>query len=235
MLNLPLRPPAVVARAVASLDILSGGRAELGLGAGAFWDGIEAMGGDRLGPGQSVDALEEAIDVIRELWRTDEPGGARYEGTLLLAEGGLPRPAPLHDVEHLGRRAQTAHARPRRAQGRRLAAEHALPAARRSRAQATSASTPARGRSAATRAEIRRLLNVAGLDGAPPDWVPELTRLALEDGVSVFILMADDPPDDRAARHGGRPDRARAGGGGARRCAALAGAGRVRSETRARA
>ena len=43
--NLPLRPPAVLARSVASLDILSGGRVELGLGAGAFWDAIEANGG----------------------------------------------------------------------------------------------------------------------------------------------------------------------------------------------
>ena len=41
--NLPLRPPAVLARCVASLDLLSGGRVELGLGAGAFWDAIEAM------------------------------------------------------------------------------------------------------------------------------------------------------------------------------------------------
>jgi alkanesulfonate monooxygenase SsuD/methylene tetrahydromethanopterin reductase-like flavin-dependent oxidoreductase (luciferase family) len=45
--NLPLRPPAVLARATASLDLLSGGRVELGLGAGAFWDAIEAMGGRR--------------------------------------------------------------------------------------------------------------------------------------------------------------------------------------------
>ena len=51
VLNLPLRQPAVVARAVASLDLLSGGRVELGLGAGAFWDGIEAMGGRRRTPG----------------------------------------------------------------------------------------------------------------------------------------------------------------------------------------
>src|SRR5205823_6675517 len=58
VLNLPLRPPAVVARAVASLDILSGGRAELGIGAGNAWDRIEAMGGRRLRPGQSVAALE---------------------------------------------------------------------------------------------------------------------------------------------------------------------------------
>ena len=43
--NLPLRPPAVLAKAAASLDLLSGGRLDLGLGAGAFWEGIEAMGG----------------------------------------------------------------------------------------------------------------------------------------------------------------------------------------------
>ena len=53
VLNLPLRPPAVVARAAASLDILSGGRFELGIGAGAFWDGIEAMGGPRRTPARA--------------------------------------------------------------------------------------------------------------------------------------------------------------------------------------
>ena len=50
VLNLPLRPPAVLARSAASLDVLSGGRLALGIGAGAFWDAIAAMGGRRLSP-----------------------------------------------------------------------------------------------------------------------------------------------------------------------------------------
>src|SRR3954453_15805468 len=66
--NLPLRPPAVLAKAAASIDLLRKGRFELGLGAGAFWDGIAAMGGPVRSPGESVEAVEEAIAVIRAMW-----------------------------------------------------------------------------------------------------------------------------------------------------------------------
>src|SRR5262249_58752802 len=59
VLNLPLRPPAVVARAAASLDVLSGGRVALGIGAGSRSDAIEAMGGPRPGPGARADAAQE--------------------------------------------------------------------------------------------------------------------------------------------------------------------------------
>lgn len=80
VLNLPLRPPAVLARAAASLDLLSGGRLALGLGAGAFWDAVDSMGADRLTPGESVKALAEGIDIIRGIWNPGERQLLRVDG-----------------------------------------------------------------------------------------------------------------------------------------------------------
>jgi alkanesulfonate monooxygenase SsuD/methylene tetrahydromethanopterin reductase-like flavin-dependent oxidoreductase (luciferase family) len=97
VLNLPLRPPVMLARAAASVDLLSGGRFELGLGAGRLWDAIEAMGGPRRTGGESVEALEEAITIIREVWATDKP--ARSSSTARTIARGAPRgPSPTHDA-----------------------------------------------------------------------------------------------------------------------------------------
>jgi alkanesulfonate monooxygenase SsuD/methylene tetrahydromethanopterin reductase-like flavin-dependent oxidoreductase (luciferase family) len=98
VLNLPLRQPAVLARAAASLDRLSGGRVELGLGAGAFWDGIAAMGGPRRTPGESIEALEEAITIIRALWDTSQRGGVFVRGKHYQVAGAKRGPAPAHPI-----------------------------------------------------------------------------------------------------------------------------------------
>jgi alkanesulfonate monooxygenase SsuD/methylene tetrahydromethanopterin reductase-like flavin-dependent oxidoreductase (luciferase family) len=94
--NLPLRPPAVMAKAAASIDILSGGRFELGLGAGAFWDAIAAMGGPKLNGKESVDALEEAIEVIRLAWSGEGP--VSFEGRHFRLDGHKPGPPPAHPI-----------------------------------------------------------------------------------------------------------------------------------------
>ncbi len=95
VLNLPLRLPSVVAKSAASLDILSGGRVELGLGAGAFWDGVEAMGGPRRSPKESVDALEEAIAIIRSFWSEDT---VRVRGEHYSVQGARPGPKPTRAI-----------------------------------------------------------------------------------------------------------------------------------------
>jgi alkanesulfonate monooxygenase SsuD/methylene tetrahydromethanopterin reductase-like flavin-dependent oxidoreductase (luciferase family) len=94
--NLPLRPPAVLAKAAASLDILSGGRVELGLGAGGFWDAIKAMGGPVRTPGESVKALEEAIQVIRLMWSGER--GLHFDGEFYQLAGAHSGPVPAHPI-----------------------------------------------------------------------------------------------------------------------------------------
>jgi alkanesulfonate monooxygenase SsuD/methylene tetrahydromethanopterin reductase-like flavin-dependent oxidoreductase (luciferase family) len=96
VINLPLRPPAVLAKAAASLDILSGGRVELGLGAGAFWDAIEAMGGPRRSGPESVDALEEAIPILRASWSGER--SVRFDGRHYRVLGFHPGPPPAHRI-----------------------------------------------------------------------------------------------------------------------------------------
>jgi alkanesulfonate monooxygenase SsuD/methylene tetrahydromethanopterin reductase-like flavin-dependent oxidoreductase (luciferase family) len=90
--SLPLRPPAVLAKAAATLDRLTGSRVQLGLGAGAFWEAIEAMGGTRRTPREAVEALEEAIAVIRAMWSGER--SVRTHGTHYALAGVHPGPAP---------------------------------------------------------------------------------------------------------------------------------------------
>src|SRR6202140_3708686 len=192
VLSLPLRPPAVVARAAASLDILSHGRFELGVGAGMAWDAIETMGGQRLGAGESVEALEEGLHVIRELWATGASGDARFEGRHYRLAGAARGPAPVHNIgiwvgafkprmlRLVGRLADgwlptIAGLKPGDlTAGNAVIDAAALEAGREPRA-------------------IRRLLNVGRVDSLARDTASELTRLALDDGIGAFIVTVTDP------------------------------------------
>ena len=200
--NLPLRLPAMLARSVATADVLSGGRIELGLGAGAFWDGIEAMGGGRLTPGESITALEEAVMIIRGIWDTEQRGRLTVEGAHYAVRGAKRGPAPAHRP---GIWIGAYKPRILRTTGR--VADGWLPSLQYLPGGVADLSEMNEhvdeGVEAAGRepSDVRRFLNIAGefsdnsrgfLQGPPDQWVEELTDTALTYGTSGYILASDD-------------------------------------------
>ncbi len=99
VLNLPLRPPAMLAKAAATLDLLTASRVELGLGAGAFTEGVVGYGGPKRTPGEAVSALEEALHILRMLWQPLPPNSTvSFEGDYYQLHNVQPGPAPAHDI-----------------------------------------------------------------------------------------------------------------------------------------
>ena len=200
--NLPLRQPVVLARSAATLDRLTGGRVELGLGAGAFWDAVVAAGGERRTPGEAVAALAEAIEIVRAVWRGS--GSVHVEGRHYRVNGLHSGPAPAHRVPvWLGAYGP----RMLRLTGRMADAWipsmgytvlEDLPAMN---AQIDEAAEAA-GRAPA---DVRRMYNLSGrfgtgsgfLQGRPRDWAEQLAALALDEGFSDYVLGADDADDVR--------------------------------------
>ncbi|TMR17647.1 LLM class flavin-dependent oxidoreductase, partial [Nonomuraea zeae] len=185
---LPLRPPAMLAQAAASLDILSHGRFELALGTGGFWDAIAAIGGPRLTPAQGVDALEEGIPIIRAAWDTATAGGIHHHGEHYRIDGAQRGPRPAHDIGiWLGAyKPRMLRLTGRLADGWLPSLPHlgSIGKIGEGNAIIDEAATEA-GRSPKN---IRRLLNLG--EELPP---AQLAEIALTHGVSVFTLMVGDP------------------------------------------
>lgn len=192
--NLPLRPPAVLAKSAASLDLLSGGRVELGLGAGAFWEAIEAMGSERRSPGEAVRSLEEAIKVIKLVWSDER--SLRFDGEFYSLSGMRPGPRPAHDIG-----VWVGAAGPKMLDLTGRLADGWVP----SSGWATPDKLPDfhkridEGAEKAERepAEIRRVYNVSGrigaegeglLEGPVSKWTERLTSFVVETGMDTFVF-----------------------------------------------
>ncbi len=89
------RPPALTAKMAATLQVLSGGRFILGIGAGWREDEYAAYGYDFPKPSVRFAQLEEVITICRLMWTQDEPS---FEGTHFRIAGAsappLPSPVP---------------------------------------------------------------------------------------------------------------------------------------------
>ena len=200
--NLPLRPPAMLAKQAASLDVLSGGRFELGLGAGGFWEAIGAMGGPVRTGGQALEALEEAIRVVRAFWSGERT--LTFQGEHYAIRGLHPGPAPAHPIGiWLGVGKPRALALTGRlADGWVPSLSWATPDLVPEMMRRIDDAAAGAGRNPA---EIRRVYNVAGviaegsvrglLHGPPAHWIETLTGFATELGFDTFVFWppADDP------------------------------------------
>src|SRR5438445_1697895 len=86
------RHPAMLARAAAAVDVLSGGRLELGVGAG-WHDGEHQAFGIPYPPvGERIRRLDEGIQVIRALW---SDGPAHFDGRFYRLDGAVGWPKPM--------------------------------------------------------------------------------------------------------------------------------------------
>jgi alkanesulfonate monooxygenase SsuD/methylene tetrahydromethanopterin reductase-like flavin-dependent oxidoreductase (luciferase family) len=197
VINLPLRLPSVLAKSAASLDVLSGGRVELGLGAGAFWDAIEAMGGPRRTPGASVDALEEAIAILRGFWSGER--SVSFEGEHYRVKRAKPGPPPAHPI---GIWVGAYGPRMLRLTGRlgdgwlpSLGGGYVTPDDAPRMQSMVDEGAKAAGRDPA---EIERAANVPALDGDPAARADQLARIATELGFSTLLVGAvgEDPIAD---------------------------------------
>ena len=199
--NLPLRSPAVLAKSATTLDQISGGRVELGLGAGGFWDANKAMGGPSRTPQEAVAALEEAIAVIRLMW--SEQRSVRFDGQVYQLRGAHPGPRPAHPMGiWLGAYGPRMLALTGRlADGWVPSLPYAPPARLPAMHQRIDAAAVQAGRDPAA---IRRICNISGritdgssrglLNGPVDQWVEELTTLTVVYGMDSYVLMLGESP-----------------------------------------
>jgi F420-dependent oxidoreductase-like protein len=88
------RNPAYLAKVAATVDVISGGRAEMGIGAGWYEHEWRAYGYGFPGAGDRIGMLDEGVQIMHQLWTT---GTASLDGRHYQVDGAICQPLPLQD------------------------------------------------------------------------------------------------------------------------------------------
>lgn len=92
------RTPGMLAKAGVTIDHISGGRAEIGIGAGWFEEEFREFGYGFPPLGKRLDQLEEALAIIRSLWHEDQTS---FKGEYYDVQGAVCSPKPLNPAMRL--------------------------------------------------------------------------------------------------------------------------------------
>jgi alkanesulfonate monooxygenase SsuD/methylene tetrahydromethanopterin reductase-like flavin-dependent oxidoreductase (luciferase family) len=206
--DLHLRSPSMLAKAAASLDLLTGGRLEVALDVGILWKQLVALGGEKGTDETALAALEEAMQVMHLMWIGDRSlhfKGAFYE--LAELEPGLAPARPVNiwlgvnepqALALTGRLANgwIADCYPRLQPGDLAGLSKQL----------DDAATLA-GRQ---HSEIQRVWNIKGtigsqesttyFEGSPRQWAEALAQLAVNVGIDTFLLMEGEDAEEQLER-----------------------------------
>jgi alkanesulfonate monooxygenase SsuD/methylene tetrahydromethanopterin reductase-like flavin-dependent oxidoreductase (luciferase family) len=206
--SLPVHSPAMLARAAATLDLLTGGRVELGLGAGTQTSAAAGIGAPSRTGAESIAALEEAIQVIRLMW--SDARCVRYNGQYYQLVDAAPCPGQAHAIgiwlgvnkprglELVGRLADGwIPAMFPVAQPEDLTYMSAV----------VDAAAHAAGRDPA---RIQRIWNIRGtiqnddtanlFNGSVKNWSDSLVHLSMDVGMDTFILMEGEDAENQLRR-----------------------------------
>jgi alkanesulfonate monooxygenase SsuD/methylene tetrahydromethanopterin reductase-like flavin-dependent oxidoreductase (luciferase family) len=196
--NMQVRQPTLVAKWAASLDVMTGGRVELGLGSGGFTKAVAAMGIDpREGP-EAVSALEEAIRVIRLWWSGER---VQFDGRFFQLRGVHTGPVPAHPIGiWLGAfRPRMLGITGRMADGWLPSLGYMNPGQLKEANRRIDDAALAADRQPA---DIRRIYNIGGaitdgpsrglLNGPVGQWIDQLTELTVDYGMDGYILAQTD-------------------------------------------
>jgi F420-dependent oxidoreductase-like protein len=88
------RPPSYLAKVAASIDVISGGRLEMGIGAGWYEHEHDGYGYPFLKPSERIGMLREGVEIMKAMW-TEEV--VDYDGEYYQLKGAINQPKPLQD------------------------------------------------------------------------------------------------------------------------------------------